>query len=548
MTTVFRITNQDKRRELIQAVDNDEAFFTQKIEKPQFHPSVGFYVPAVSDYINPNKLYLQRAAACAKLSLKTQLSLREFYYMLRGMPDLAQHFTSSSNIYQTVLKSISTLEVLADYDRAHYTVGDFPKGLIHYGHDTQKYGSLEEPIGFTENIASRVLRKEIVQFSPNIIHLEKTSAAVRLIKMGFSKYTNSLISTTSGNFTRAVYKLIARFKDSKNIMIFTDGDAYGQDMLRSVQFGTQSSAHLTPDQAFPPEANPNVHFAGLFPSVAERLGLENDMDQKLPMNNPAVRARIDFIKRYNLLDERDIEVWEDNKTYELEAMSGAYINEDNDPIGLGIYLIEFMRLKGIPCKITPTEDDYTLSYEFKNKSLTELYSQVYDVVDKTVNENENIDLENTKKQLQSVIQPIEGFVSQLKDKIYDELENQVKEHVDEQDPENIRNHLNQQYVDNPKREIFNIREVAEKLFNDLSVEIIAPKLKEIHDKIQKFCEETSKEVEEAVAKWTHEADLELVDLEEIEEPQNQYDVVLEEIGADLDDAEKVREALRWRLS
>jgi hypothetical protein len=349
--------------------------------------------------------------------------------------------------------------------------------------------------------------------------------------MRFSELTNSVLTTAGGNFTRAVYALTARFVGSKPMIFFCDGDAFGNDMLRTLEFGSQNSRHITLDQAFPARTHPNIHIAGLFPSVGERLGLPNDLASKRPMANKYVRERIDFMRRYNLVDERDIETWERNKTYELEALSTAYSSmQDGSPIGLGIHLVEYMRLNNIPCKPSPNMDEEMRS--FKDGARYRLRSRI----EEQIRNQSPVQLVKDK-----IDELFDQWIKNYTDGVYDEYKEELEDLLRNLDEDVLEQNLLMQYQKDPYREIFSTYDEIGKIFEKVKVDI------DWRD------EDFISDVEEALEEFNREQielehDVEFKDLEEPdEELRDFYDVVEEELGASEADCETVREAVMWRV-
>ena len=80
MARIFGVRGTDKRSELIASVRSNDLFVSQKPsgkDVEYFNPDVGFILLEKEGYLNTNKAYVQRAAACAELSLGPKLELRE---------------------------------------------------------------------------------------------------------------------------------------------------------------------------------------------------------------------------------------------------------------------------------------------------------------------------------------------------------------------------------------------------------------------------------------------------------------------------------------
>ena len=542
MSEIFRVTGSDRRKEYIKAIDEDQPFITQKDHGPEveyFDPETGFVLLREQTEINPKYTQTVRVRSVAELSLGARLELREFYYTLRQRSELVAAFGDIKNLYGGILSTINCLEIFCDVNREVFTVGNLPRGFVHYGHH-RDYGNPEKPIGFTENIAKSVLAEWDVNYAMSIIHLEKMAAATRLVSMGFSKLTNSIITTTGGNFTRAVYALADRFHKKKHMIFFCDGDVFGNDMLRSLEYGTMASRHLTPEQAFPERLNPGIHIAGLFPSIAERLGLPNDLEQKRPMSNPHVQSRMEFLKRHNIVDERDLATWERDQTFELEALSTQYLSTKPDeegkypPVGLGIYLIEYKRLKDIPCKPQPTNDDDDLVRIFRERVEEKFRENVESAVG----------MDSPEYDLKVLIEEkIKEITDRIGDEIIDEYLDKLMEKATAVTADQIREKLLYQYQDDPYREIFSIAEVVEELTDEFDVRV-EWEPNELKRKIVDVLEDYVSEREGSI--YTEE-----IEFQDLPEPDEElrpfYDVVEDALGARPEDCEAVREALEWRL-
>jgi len=461
-----------------------------------------------------------------------KLELREFYYTLRQTPDLIRYFADlkPETIYGAVLDSINVTEILADYDRDLFTMGNLSKGFIFDAHSVSFYDK-DRKVGFTESI-SRTLEDYQLETTQNIIVVEKNAAATRLVELGISELTNSCIVTVGGNFSRAIWSLTERFKDKKNLLFICDGDVYGDDMMRTIEFGTMNSRHLP--YKFPKVKFANIHLTGLFPSVGEKLGLPNDVEQKRPLNNPYAKKRLEFLERYNLVDERDIDAWRRNNTYELEALSTTFRNTKDEPVGLGIYLIEYMRLNDIPIK-PPLPSDEELKKKFDQAAKDEFWSEIEAEV---ITQSPKQDLLTTMEQL------IDNKSREIITEIYDEHEEELKDCLEQVGPKEIKFHINKQFSDNPSRSGYDLRAIAHKLKTTFNIDVNwnADDIKKlIEDALVKYIDDLS----EAGKLW--DSDIEFTPIHNETKTEDVYDMALKAIGADPKDAEKIREALQWRL-
>lgn len=529
---IFKIKGTDRRQQYIESFANDVPFVTQVPSGPNvehFHPDWGFLLLIERKMMSYNNARARRIDAIAQLSMGPKLALREFYYALRGKPELVKAFSGTKNIYEAVLQGMMHVEITCDIDRHEFTVGNFPKGTIYYGH-SHSYGDIKRLVGFTEDLVRDVVSPWEIENAMMIVHLEKNTAAGRLQSMGFSKLCNAVITTAGGNFTRAVYVWVGRFINLKPMIFFCDGDPFGNDMLRTLEYGSMNSRHVTLDQAFPEKKNPNMYIAGLFPSVGERIGLPNDVQSKRPMSNKTVADRIDFLRSYELANEKDLATWGRNKTYELEAMSIFYENDVGEPVGLAAYLIEGFRINKIPLKPEPTDEDIGNMRRLLKRSVE---SKI----------RERVAASSPVLELKDAIDEyFDALIESRVRVIYEENEEMVDKALEDTDDDDIKDNLNQQYRDNPYREKFNYFELIQEMMEKVSVDIDWDKetlIKTLTDGLDKYAEEADIEVESEIIVNPVEA------LEH--ELENMYDVVERQLGIRPRDAKEMEEALRWRL-
>jgi len=532
----FEIKGSDRRQELINAFSKGWTFKAQKPfgnDVRHFSPETGFVLLRKEAELDLSKKYMERVYACAQLSLGPRLELREFYYTVRQTPELAQYFSGikPDTIYPAVLNALNHMEIICDIDRHEFTMGNLSKGFIYDAHSYSFYDK-EKKVGFTETIA-RTLDPSELETSANIIFVEKNAAATRLVEMGFSELTNSCIVTAGGNFNRAIWFLTERYKDSKNLIYLCDGDVYGDDMLRTIEFGTQNSRHLP--FKFPPSKYPNVHLAGLWPSIAERLGLANDVSEKRPLNNKYAKKRLEFLQRYNLVDQRDIETWRRNKTYELEALSTAFKSKDTgEPIGLGIYLVEYMRLKNIPIK-PPIPPDEELKKKFDEAAHEELKREIKEAI------LSDSSIFWVKMAVEEVLN---RFVRKIAEQIYSQHKEKLDKALEKVGPSEIKYHILKQFKEDPARKEFDYHAIAHKLkatFN-VETEVNDDEIKRIlSDAISAYFKPILEE-----QRWSSNVVFKPIHNED--ERPSIYDIILEKLGARKEDAERIREALEWRFS
>jgi len=542
----YKCKNSDKRKDLLECFNKNSTFKTQQVKNDRgnkvelFDDKNGFHLKEQDKIYNLSGIGMNQVKSIIELSLKSKLELREFYYTIRTQPELVRPFTGTKGIYDAVLHGINTTEVLCDINRSIFTVGNFPKGFIFYKFD-KDFGNIEKKIGMTENIADSVLTDEQTKNALNVIHIEKIAAATRLTSIGFSSLTNSIIETTGGNVTRAVSKLINRFGNGetrKNIISFTDGDAYGIDMSRVIMYGSKEAPHLN-------NKYPNLYVAGLYPSVGELLGLPNDENSKRPLNNPIALKRIEFMKRYGLLDDMDYDTWMRNKTYELESLSSFFISKtlkddsgNLQPIGLGAYLVEYMRLMEIPLKPMPDDkkqliEDVAISS--KSKLLAKISYQL----------NHNIDLNFISEFNKSIKEEIENKLVEITNKIWErEIQDTYDKWIDNLTFDGICSHIKHQYNLRPHMEHYDIYDII-KANIDINVDA---KFNKIREKFEEFKVEVDAIINEDLEEIEYNTlNLELKPLDEISF-KDQYDIVQSRLGVSKSIMKNIREALRKRLS
>lgn len=525
MSEIFRIEGNDKRQEFVAR----QLKWAQKVSGKKveyFRPDIGFVLLRKDGEINYDQSFVQRARSAAELSLGVPLELREFYYTLRTNPVLVKDFEGiqPKALYPAVLRAIMDTEIICDIHREVFTVGNLSKGFIYYFHNAT-FGNKIKKIAFTENIARTLKEDPELDLSAcqNIIVIEKNAAATRLVDLGFSELTNSVIVTVGGNFNRAVWELTKQFKDDKHLIFLADADAYGVDMLRTIRVGTKSSRHL--DYKFPPSQNSRIHLSGLYPSIGEKLELPNDEEQKRPLQNPYVRKRIGFLRKYGLLNEKDYESWMRDKTYELESLSAAFKNAKGEPVGLAIYLIEYMRHYGIPVK-PPLPPDDELEEQFREKAKEELKSEIEAAV-------------TYPRWFWELYYWLNDKKVELSERIFEEMLPDYETTLEKVTAKEIKYHIYKQFAREPGRATYDLREIAHKLKKEFSISVdwsIGP------------LEEAIQEVKDEDVDVDYKTNYRFEAIHNESFTVNEYDLALQRLGADEEDVVKVRHAIEWRFS
>jgi len=546
----FLISNKDRRVEFLAAAKENKVFESQSLSDGlvRFDTDYGFWLERqTKKYQGWGSQGLQQLRNVIELSKRATLELREFYYSLRTNQELNQPFEHLENIYHAVLSKINEAEVVTDCFRDGFTVGNFPKGFIYYAH-SDAFGNPEMKIGFTENIARSVLKEEEISTAQSIIHVEKGAAATRLVSLGFSELTNSVIETTTGNVTRGTEILLGRFSNSKKLISFCDADVYGIDMHRSLRFGTMSRPYL--DNRFP-----FLEIAGLYPSVAHILGLSNDSETKLPLNRPNFLKRMSFLRRYGLLDKRDEGVWMSNFTYELESLSPKFVStkiKDKktgtyQPVGLAAYLLEFMRLRNIPLKPQLSSNDVEVKREFDEKMVMKLRD--------SLKASMKFGIENP---MHLVLDVIDHFKDEVVNEIMkrEQIVSQTKSHLQSIDADDVRKWVAEYFVKHPKQADYKLEGIAKRTINTAEVvlENIDSLMENLNRKIETFVnQELVPVVTKKLNEMLEDAKNKIKERVVLAKPKvpeslpSQYDIAEKELGIREKDASLIRKALEERI-
>jgi len=463
---------------------------------------------------------MTRVIALCKLMRDNQpMGLRQGYYTVRQTPSLTAPFKGVQDIYSAVLHSINDLEIIADVERNVFFEGKFPKGIIFYPY-SNTYGNTDKFIGFTENIARSILKNEDVTWACNIIAIEKGSATAPLAEGKFSKLTNSVLVTTGGFYTRGISQLIQRFKDNKNVWLWTDGDVWGVYMREVIRLGSMASRHL--DDKI---RSTNVINAGLKPSIAKELGLPNDTEDKRPLESKEARERIELLKKIGFPKE-DLAVFEGNFTYELEAL-GPLIKDKTGKVQIGqeLYLSKLMELMDKNVKPIPDWTAQTLQDNAEDTLRATLYSVLMRKL-------------AFKDELKNVInEVVEKRVEEITQRIVDEILTELKGRLKLTREDILRVVYEYYRQDMEGREHMDLGDLIRKAYN---VEV---KLKPISVEVLK--EELGKQVDEILDSLEIKASAETkkIDIPKTEKG-DLYRQIYKEIGAKPEDERRMDKVLR----
>ena len=554
----FVITNIDKRNDFIKAFEDKTEFITQlpptkSIEG--FDPNYGFYLIEKNKKINFEQKQIKRAYAIAKLHQRfpTQLGLREAYYIMeRTQPDLYQYYEGikPNKLNDEYIDRMNTLEILANVDRIKFTISTMSKGNFFYPFGYY-YNDVDRKVGFTEKLASETIQDYEIPDCQSFLILEKSAAFERLIIMDFPKIINAAMMTVGGMFNRGIFRITKRFETKYPLIYFCDGDVFGAKMTSLIPFGSKRSRHLDLRSR-----HENIRIAGLFPSVGEKLGLPNDKSEKRPLNSEEARMMLNHLKIVNIVDDRDIETWERNMTYELESLSAEYLNDKKEPIGLGIYLIEYYRLNEIQIKPMPTDRTAEIFKEeleeiIKNRLTPEEPEIFFTFLTDAIHELRN-----------EIKQEITDFVDNTYTDVLNENQDTIDDFINDLDDDLIKDNLILQYCEDIKQQKYRRYELIDNTITEASCEIEFDNnlVEDIQESIDEIMEKATKEIVEKLSKAIKpkiknlldkaviNSNVEFNELDDETEVCDLYDRALKEIGAKMEEAELIRNALKVRLS
>lgn len=539
MTEIFEITGADRREELLQAIKNDAPFTTQAPggkDIEAFEKKYGFVLLRKNRTYPPTNKSLLRVNAVLNIyGLLGRSSLRTGYYTCRQKPEYAQYFEDTGNFNGTWLDTVSRhLEIFCDIDRDMLTFGT-PDGVIYYPY-SRRYGSTETMIALSEDIATEYLKDDEIKYCMNILINEKMANALELIgdNHDFLKMLNMVCATRGGRFNRAILKLIHRFDDQKNVLLWTDADVFGCD-IRAVAFrGSKNLRHATLSQT-----SRHAFDVGLFPSVAEMLDVPVDIDEKKPMSgDPKTGARkmVEHLKNAGL-HPMDLQTFYNDKTFEIEGLHAKFTDKKGKPIGTQIYLVEYLRHMGLNAKPQPPKDDAELKTELYNSlcDLTEdrIHDQVQDQINLTINTKP---LDDT----------LDGFRDLTVADIGGEQCCRIEELLDTLPADEIRKKIADWYVRHPVREMYDMMDIAKEMLTDVQIEVELD-FTELQTEIDDAVIEVAAKVQSKLNHVTVDNSVQLQEFEKVEVVKDYYDMVLKRLGASKKDVLKIREALQRRL-
>jgi len=543
----FEIKETDTRLKLIDAFENKKDYFAQRLDGKAvelFDDDYGFYLKNDIIKVSHKKVTTRRAYAIAKLTQRfpVRLALREMYYIIRTNSEYDQYFKGISNTkYADEFNDrVNTLEILADLDRINFTISTGSKGYFHYPFN-RHYSDVRRKVLFSEELGFEVIQESELTNCQSILICEKEAATNRLLELGFAKLTNMAISTVQGTFNRAVFRFTKRFNDVFPLIYFADGDIYGSKMLSLIGFGSKRSRHLNLRNI----GSEKIFIAGLFPSVGEDIGLENDKEQKRPLASEQNRAMLAHLKQFNLVDESDVETWERNKTFELEALSTTFINSNKEPVGLAIYLIEYMRLNKVPVKPMPLDNELQNFLDGFNEKIED---DLFPIPDR---EFVTDHLRNFETKIDELFDKIS---IPLRDQALIDHQEKIEKYLEEIDSETIKNQLISQYCQDMELEIYDLDEIVQNSVNyaytnidydnDELIKEIETDVKEAMDKLFDLIKP---KIEKLVDECKVSSDLELNEISKMK-ACNLYDKVLTVLTVKEEDKLLIREALEKRLN
>ncbi|MFX1453749.1 MAG: hypothetical protein ACFFDB_00105 [Promethearchaeota archaeon] len=543
----FELSDADYRNKLIEAVEKKLPFVAQRLSGKMvnlFDSDYGFYLKRDMVKQNLTQSQVLRAYSIAKASesVSVRLALREMYYVIRTNENFSKYFDGvpGKKFNSEFMDRINTLEILADVDRINFTISTGSKGYFHYPFNSV-YGDPKRKILFTEELAYEVIQENELPYCQSILLCEKDAATNRLIEMGFPKLTNMVISTVQGMYNRAILRLTKRFEERFPLIFFCDADVYGNKMLSLIKFGSKRSRHLTLRST----GSEKIYIAGFFPSVGEAINLPNDKEEKRPLESKEGKAMLKHLQHFDLVDDADIKVWKANKTYELDALSQHFKNTRNEPVGLGIYLVEYMRLNHIPVKPMPGDnikDDFS---ENLRQKLEE------DLLPKPDN---SFIIDPIKAFKEAIKQIFNDFSIPIRDNELTERNEDINNYLDNLDIDTIKKYLIKQYCEYMMRRVYNMDEVlkisvekVETVVTYTEEDLLEEIRNDVKESLDELLAKIKPKIEELLNSAKVESNLELNELDPEIEVCDLYDRILKELKVKEGDPELIREALAKRL-
>ena len=203
---------------------------------------------------------------------------------------------------------------------------------------------------------------EISTNARKVIHFEKDAGFSKIASEQIAKMIEAIFSTSQGYLVEAANKFLAD-SERRGMQVYCihDADPHGMQMALMYGLASKNSAYM-PTEFYPR----NVKWLGLFPSVADRLGLPpepiGDTHKKiLPNLQKIVQEHPQFRQEVETLVRR-LEQWE------FQALSG--LSQYASPI----YLVEALRVMGDEIKYVPKPE------AVKDEILDRLLREVYDFV------------------------------------------------------------------------------------------------------------------------------------------------------------------------
>ena len=195
-----------------------------------------------------------------------------------------------------------------------------------------------------------------------VIHFEKDAGFSKIASGNIAKMIEAIFSTSQGYLVEAANKFLAD-SERRGMQVYCihDADPHGMQMALMYGLASKNSAYM-PTEFYPRK----VKWLGLFPSVADKLGLPpepiGDTHKKiLPNLQKIVQEHPQFKQEVETLIRR-LEQWE------FQALSG--LSQYASPI----YLIEALRVMGDEIKYVPEAE--AVKDEILDRVLREVYEFV----------------------------------------------------------------------------------------------------------------------------------------------------------------------------
>jgi hypothetical protein len=155
----------------------------------------------------------------------------------------------------------------------------------------------------------------------------------------------------------------------------------------------------------------NLYDVGLFPSLAKKLDLPNDLEEKRPTpGNPAWK-RMELLEQVGYPKE-DIDIFKSGYTTELEALASKFKNSDGVPIGLELFLTKNMELMDLEVKPIPSWTENELRESCGQMLRSTIRNKIYQSFSELLDLRSVID-EEVEDKIELLLEEVCGKVEEI---------------------------------------------------------------------------------------------------------------------------------------